>query len=267
MREASLSVTSWGQGDPVLALHSGGMSSRQWRKLGERLASAYRVFAPDFLGSGDNPLWPDDKPFDFSQDVEAIAALLESLPRSAHLVGHSYGGLIALTLARKYPDRVRSVAVFDPVAFGVLHRASDAEGLADLARASENRPEFQDEARGGGDAWMQAFVDYWNGEGSWRAMPAPSRESFLRVGRKVFQEVRSLMLDRTAAEDYAQVTGPALLLYGEKSPAAARRVVTVLARALPSATLVEVPGAGHMGPITHPGLVNERIAEHLARAP
>lgn len=261
----ALTVASWGKGEPVVLLHSGGMSSRQWRKLGERLAGTWHVLAPDFLGSGDNPPWPEGQPFHFHQDVEAVAALLGTLPRSAHVVGHSYGGLIAMTLARLHPERVRSVAVFDPVTFGVLHRAEDAEGLADLARA-EGQPIFLDETRGGGEAWMEAFVDYWNGPGSWRAMTEPSRQAFLRVGRKVFLEVNSLMRDRTAAEEYAHVPGPALLLHGERTPLAARRVVELLARAMPTATLEAIAGAGHMGPLTHPGLVNERIAAHLARA-
>ncbi len=265
MNEAPLNVASWGAGDPVVLVHSGGMSSRQWKKLAERLAGTHRVLAPDLLGSGDNPPWPEDKPFEFGMDVDALATLLGTLPKPAHLVGHSYGGLLALTLARKYPERVRSLAVFDPVAFGVLHGAQDTEGLSDLARAAEN-PVFTDERLGGSDAWMQAFVDYWNGPGSWRAMPEPSRASFLRVGRKVFQEVRTLMLDRTGPDAYAKVTLPTLLMFGEKSPAAARRVVTLLSQALPAATLVQIPGAGHMGPLTHGTLVNERIAEHLARA-
>ena len=118
-----------------------------------------------------------------------------------------------MTLARRYPERVRSVAVYDPVTFGVLHRAGDAEGLADLARAEE-QPVFSDDTRGGGEAWMEAFIDYWSGSGSWRALPEPSRQAFLRVGRKVYLEVRSLMQDRTAAGEYAHVPGPALLLHG-----------------------------------------------------
>jgi pimeloyl-ACP methyl ester carboxylesterase len=44
-------------------------------------------------------------------------------------------------------------------------------------------------------------------------------------------------------------------------------VVALLAKAMPSATLAGIPGAGHMGPLTHTRLVNERIAEHLASAP
>ncbi|NUP12060.1 MAG: alpha/beta fold hydrolase [Polyangiaceae bacterium] len=241
------------------------MSGRQWRKLAESLASSHRVLVPDLIGSGDNPAFDDAEPFHFHQDVKAVRELVTSVGGPAHVVGHSYGGLVALTLAREAPSLVRSIAVYDPVAFGVLSATLDEGGLADLARAGEN-PVFTDEARGGGEAWFEAFVDYWNGAGAWRALPEASRAAFLRVGRKVFREVTSLMADNTPPSAYANITAPALLLGGERSPLAARRVGEILASALPHATKELVAGAGHMGPITHAAQVNTRITEHIAAA-
>jgi pimeloyl-ACP methyl ester carboxylesterase len=223
------------------------------------------VVTPDLLGSGDNPPWPDGAPFDFREDVAAVGALIDALGEPAHVVGHSYGGLLALTLARERPERVRSLAVYDPVAFGVLHATGDTAGLDDLARA-EAQPIFLDDAVGGGEAWFEAFVDYWNGPGSWRALPAPSRGAFLRIGRKVYGEVRSLLADRTPPSAYAAITAPALLLGGERSPVAAQRVLALLAGAIPRAVARTVRGAGHMGPISHAAEVNALLVEHIAAA-
>ena len=182
-----------------------------------------------------------------------------------HVVGHSYGGLVALTLARLHPSRVRSLALFDPVAFGVLYAANDEAGLADLARtAPVLRP--QDPAFGGSEPWLEAFVDYWNGPGTWQAMSAASRGAFLAIGRKVFLEVDSLQRDRTAAAAYAALAIPILILVGERSPLAARRVAEILQATLSRARLQEVAGAGHMGPISHAAEVNDLITRHLAGA-
>jgi pimeloyl-ACP methyl ester carboxylesterase len=253
---------------PVVLLHSGGMSSRQWRKLAALLARTtppHVVLAPDFLGSGEEPPWPLDQPFHFSADADRIEALVRAQATPVHLVGHSYGGFLALTVARRCPELVASLAVYDPVAFGVLHGANDAEGLRDLARAEEN-PVFTDIANGGDDAWFEAFVDYWNGAGTWRNMVQAARDSFLRVGRKVFFEVHTLMQDRTPAEAYQVVKSPALFLTGSLSPAAAQRVVALAAAACPAGRTLTVAGAGHMGPISHADAVNEAIVEHLERA-
>lgn len=241
----------------VLLLHSGGMSSRQWRKLGERLEGRYTVLAPDFLGSGSNPAWPEDEPFHFDLDLQRIAGMVEG---PFHVVGHSYGGLLALLLARSRPQDVLSIAVYDPVAFGVLFAADDREGLADLERVGHV---LLDDTIGGSEAWWHTFTDYWNGPGTWDALPEPSRASFLKVGRKVFYEVRSLLSERSPAASFSVIQAPALLMHGERTPLAAQRVLHLLDDALPHSQLREFPSAGHMGPITHAEDVNELILSNL----
>lgn len=241
------------------------MSSRQWGRLADALGATHHVIAPDFLGSGERAPWQENPDFDFSEDVDLVATEIARVGAPVHLVGHSYGGLVAATLARRNPERVRSLALYDPVAFGVLHDASDQEGLDDLMRVGRH-PVFFDPERGGGDEWFEAFVDYWNGEGAWRGMTESGRASFLRAGRKVFHEVRSLSNDRTRASAYATFSAPVLLLGGEKSPAAARRVVAILSEAFPRGRRLTVSGAGHMGPLTHATMVNEAIVAHIASA-
>lgn len=252
-----LHAIDMGQGELVVLLHSGGMSSRQWRRLIDGLARTHRALAPDLLGSGSNPPWEDDPGFHYARDLDAVRALLETTDAPFHLIGHSYGGMLALQLARRMPSRVRSLAVYDPVAYGVLAGTDDDAAQTAL---------LLDEAIGGGDAWFERFVDYWNGPGAWRALAEPARASFLRVGRKVFREVCSLLRDRTPASEYAGITAPTLLLTGENTPAAARRVVEVLRETLPHAVREVIEGAGHMGPLTHAEQVNERLIRHVTAA-
>jgi pimeloyl-ACP methyl ester carboxylesterase len=254
-----------GQGTPVVLLHSGGMSNRQWKRLASRLLPGHRVVAPDFLGTGKNPPWPSDQRFEYGMDVTAVLTLLRGLGAPAHVVGHSYGGFIALKVAQRAPELVSSLSLYDPVAFGVLQAAHDQEGLTDLARAGDN-PIFRDPRVGGTEPWFAAFVDYWNGDGAWSALPEPARQGFLAVGRKVFMEVDSLIGDPTPASAYAKITAHTLFMVGERSPAAARRLSAILSEAMPSATLVSLAGQGHMGPISAAEAVNELIAEHIAAA-
>lgn len=254
-----------GRGDTVVLLHSSGMSSRQWRRLIERLAPTRRVIAPDLYGSGQSPAWPAGVPFRLDDDLAAVARVIDARApgERVHLVGHSYGGMLALTLARRDPSRVRSLAVYDPVAWGALRGLRDPALDADRAVTDA----LCDDAIGGTEPWFERFVDYWNGEGAWRALSAVARESFLRGRRKVYGEVTSLIRDETPAEAYAVIDAPALVLSGERTPAAARRVGARVAAALPRGAHRDVIGAGHMGPITHAAEVNELVARHLDAAP
>ena len=248
---------------PAVLLHSGGMSSRQWRLLHDTLAVDRVVVTPDFIGCGADAAFVDDPAFDFKDDVDRIAHVVTNLGEPVHLVGHSYGGLVALCVARRLPMLVRSLCVYEPVALGVLHDANDVEGLGDLEHFTRE-PIFSDEARGGGADWLQAFVDYWNGAGSWQALSSSSREEFMRVGRKAFREAQSLGRDRTTAAGWSVIEAPTLVLTGKQTPVAARRVCELIAAALPAAQLVRIEGAGHMGPLTHADVVNAAIAAQIA---
>jgi len=66
-------------------------------------------------------------------------------------------------------------------------------------------------------------------------------------------------------EAYGSLAMPALLVHGEKTPASARRVLELLATVLPQAQLVSLPGAGHMGPLTHAAAFQKLVENQLAR--
>jgi pimeloyl-ACP methyl ester carboxylesterase len=235
----------------ALLIHSGGFGGRQWRKLGEQLAPTHEVLAPDLLGYGSEP-WPAGKPFHFRQDVDRLAALLEG--RQADVVGHSYGGFLALQLALAHPELVRRVAVYDPVAFNVLTPEERARGFVGVKAEYELPLD---------EAWLAAFVDWWNEPGAWTKLPEPTRAAFRQVGWKLSQEVASLMADRES--DYARLRAPVLVLGGGKSPEAERLTCERLARVLPDAELQIFDDLGHMGPIVDPERVNAAIALSLRR--
>lgn len=238
-------------------IHSGGFTSRQWRKLGETLASGFDVTAPDLLGYGERGSWPDGEPFHFRQDLDYLETLIDE---PAHLVGHSYGGFLALQLALRRPELVRSIAAYEPVAFGVLDEVEDADAREALSLVKR---EWTPDDGGVDESWLRSFVDWWNGAGAWERLNEDTRAAFRGVGWKLFQEVMSLAADQTSRATYATISAPTLLLGGDRSPLTERRVVERLGAALPRTTVQFFEGVGHMGPISHAAIVNETIAAHV----
>ncbi len=260
---SSLHVESTGSGVPVVLLHSSGLSGRQWRRLAQGLSGAgFRATVPDLTGHGASPAWPEPTPFDFRTDVERLVAILEA-EGPAHVVGHSYGALVGLLAALSTPRQVRSLVLFEPVAFGVLDPVTDAAALAELASVDVPWAEGASE----NDRWLRAFVDYWGGPGAWSALREEARAEFRRVRWVVREGVRTLMEDRTPASAYRALRCPVRVLTGERSTLAARTVAERLGQVIPGATVVTVPGAGHMGPLSHTELVNGAILDALALAP
>src|SRR3569623_1235735 len=174
--------------------------------------------------------------------------------RQADVVGHSYGGFLALQLALARPDLVRRVAVYDPVAFNVLTADERAAGFVGVKGTYELPVD---------EAWLAAFVDWWSGPGERTKLPEPTRAAFRQVGWKMSQEVATLMADRES--DYARVRAPVLVLGGGRSPEAERMTVARLARVVPGAELHMFDDLGHMGPIVDAERVNAAIALTLRR--
>jgi pimeloyl-ACP methyl ester carboxylesterase len=260
----ALHWTERGEGETVVLVHSSGMSARQWRRIADALEPRFRVVLPDLLGYGESSPWPSGERFHFTMDLLAIEALIDQLVQRGgpvHLAGHAYGGFLALLAALHRPRALKSIAVYEPVSFGVLRSREEKEALATILPGDEHAPfPDSDDAL---EAWMEAFIDYWNGPGGWRALAEPMREQFRKTGRKVVGEVRSLGADRTPHQAYATLHAPLLLLGSEKPTLAADRVLAILQECAPHARRVSIPGAGHMGPLTHAGAVADAMIAHF----
>lgn len=252
-----LHVEDTGSGEPVVLLHSSGFSGRQWRHLGGELVThGKRALVPDLTGHGRSPAWPEPEPFSFRVDIEQVAALLAATG-PAHVVGHSYGGLVALHVALAAGQAVRSLTLFDPVAFPILDPVADHDALAELG--------VIDLRWGDPERWLRAFVDFWGGAGAWSGLREPVRAEFLRVAWVVHEGVRTLMTDTTPLTAYRALSCPTLVLTGEHSPLPVRRVDERLAATIPRARLEIIPNAGHLAPVTEPVRVDTAIMAAIAQ--
>ena len=124
-------VRESGSGPAVICLHSNASSSAQWRALIELLAPDFRVLAPDLLGAGRSPPWPEPVKPDLREELALLAPVLASLPGGAgerfHLVGHSYGAAVAAKVALAMPGRVASLLMYEPTLFALLDEESPGQ--------------------------------------------------------------------------------------------------------------------------------------------
>jgi pimeloyl-ACP methyl ester carboxylesterase len=244
----------------VVLLHSSAASARQWDGLAGALRSDFEVHAIDLHGHGARPAWHDERPMTLDDEAQLVLPILERAGQ-AHLIGHSYGGAIALHLAMKRPGLVGSVAVYEPVLFGLMK--VDAAGVAareafDLAARMRLLV-----AAGDSTAAAGAFVDYWAGGSAWSRMAPQQQRSVVSRMATVVQHFDALYGEPPPVEQLARLPMPVLCLTGTRSTAAARRIGELLRELLPGQQHEAIDGLTHMGPITHPAVVNERLLRFL----
>lgn len=255
-----------GSAAPVVCLPSTGLSGLQWRRLAKTMsARGHEVLAVDFIGYGESEDWPRARaPFRTEYDIDVAEALLEQCSGPVHLVGHSYGGRVALALGLRRPERLRSLALFEPTCFGVLRSTGDLVGTREL-EAYDRDERFLAEDFGGSEAWVERFVDYWSGPGSFANFTEDERRAWLRSSQKMFEEVRETALDTVPHTAYLRALAalPLLLMSGACSTLAGRRCCEVLAECMPRAEHVELAELGHMAPVLASREVADLIAAHI----
>lgn len=245
----------------VVLLHASASSARQWASLAERLAPRWRVETVDFHGHGARPALEDaGAAASLAADAALVAPLLG---RGAHLVGHSYGGALALKLAHEHPGRVRSVLAYEPVLFALLRGQPAAlRETAAVAAAMRERLAAGDEHAAG-----RRFIDYWSGEGSWDALPASRQAGSAARMATIARQFDALTKEPISAADLARLPMPLLLLCGGRTLPVARRLVDTLLAARPRTGHDVLPGLGHMGPITHAAAFERRVLAFLNAQP
>jgi pimeloyl-ACP methyl ester carboxylesterase len=251
-----------GAGVPVVCIHASASSSGQWRPLMERLAPRFRSLAVDLYGYGQSPPWLDERPLSPTDEAALIEPVFEAAGDRLHLIGHSYGGAVALKAALLHPARIRSLVVFEPVLFAMLMAEDSRQPAArEVAAVRDDTVAAVD--RGELETAGARFVDYWMGAGAWAAMPSPRQQAVAGAMSKVKAEWRAAFTEPTPLSAFAALDVPTLCIVGTRSPAATRSVAQLLAKTLPRVTTVEIDGVGHMAPVTHPDRVNAVIANYL----
>jgi len=255
-------VQTSGEGPTVILLHSSGSSLRQWDALVNGLQSRFRLQAIDFYGHGATPPWPGNRPLMLEDDAALVAPLLAAAPYGVHLVGHSYGGGVALKLAQQYPQHVNSVAVYEPVLFRLLfdYNARHAPAQEVIAAAARIHTCL---LTGHVERAAQHFVDYWSGSGTWEAMPLSRRHAVVARMPALVPHFRALFNDGLKRADLGRLSMPVLCLTGARTKASTRRIGELLRLAMPQATHEMLAGMGHMGPVTNAGAVVARLAGWL----
>jgi pimeloyl-ACP methyl ester carboxylesterase len=249
MRAKDLDVEELGEGPPVLFVHGTIVgASSTWRKQ-RSLAERWRLIIPNRPGFGQSP--PLDR-----NDFEAEAPLFaELLGDGAHLVGHSYGAVIALLAAAQRPDAVRSLTVSEP---GAL-RLAEGTPMVDEMIANGERLFGEGAAKLSDADFLRLFR---SGAGSANLTPSELPDELVRGVERLKAErppwEAEVPLERLASGGF-----PILVVSGGHSPAF-EAVCDALAEGVAAERAV-IRGRGHTVPSTGDPY-NRRLEDFLGRA-
>lgn len=252
---------------PVLMLHCSARSGRQWDELAGALTGRCDVYAPDLYGYGASDPWVGPGPLTLAAEAGRVVRELPAHGPAVHVVGHSYGGAVALRLAIEQPWRVRSLTLIEPVAFHVLREGPRVDRrlldtVQHLAAAVTRGVVTGDYYRA-----MARFVDFWSGEGAWARTSSETRRRLSHYAPKVALNFHAAVNERATLGAYRRrFRFPVVIIRGALSPRPTHRIAEMLNEAIPGSCLATIADAGHMLPLSHPEPVNRAVVEHIEAA-
>ena len=258
-----------GEGEPVVFLHGFPECWYSWRRQLPVLAEHYHVVAPDLRGYHETDAKP---PYDSDTLQQDALGLLEALgERSAHIVGHDWGGAIAWLLAMNHPEAVRSLAILN-----APHPALFGAGLRSFGQLRRS--------------WYTVFFQL-----PWLPELLLAQNGYRRLARAVFRGIppgeerrkdlsfyrrswrkhglsgginyyrSNLWNRRRLAGPVPFVTAPTTMIWGEEDFALGKELTVGTERYVRDLDLHYVPGVGHYVQQEAPDRVNDLLIAHLER--
>jgi len=239
-----------GNGDPVVFLHGFGLDSRMWNPQCEGLQSGYRILRYDLRGFGRSSTLP---PSEYAHEGDLQALLSHLGVESAHIVGLSMGGRIALRFAAGYPQMVQSLVLADSALDGyswsndwqrrwqALCDLAKAEQLSEARRQYFEHPLFASARTNPAcAAFLSSMIDDYSGS-HWQGQDRPRMPSPPLAGR--LMEIRI----------------PSLVITGSRDLPDFLEIADVLFAGLPRARREVIEGSGHMVNLEAPAIFNEML--------
>jgi pimeloyl-ACP methyl ester carboxylesterase len=254
-----LEVVEQGAGTPMVLVHGSASDYRTWREQLDAFSRRYRVIAYSRRYHWPNEPIPDGADYSMAQHVDDLQALLRALVDTpAHVVGHSYGALLALLLAARDPGLVRTLVLAEPPAITLF--VSDPPKPAEVFRLLLSRPRTAmallkfgatgvgpataAARRGDMDVAMRVFGRTVLGD-DYHARLASQRREQVAANAIAAEFLGSGYLP---LEDdvVRKVLAPTLLVSGQDSPSLFHHLIERLEELLPRTERVTIPRASHI---------------------
>ena len=255
-----------GSGTPVILAHCSSDSHRQWLFL-DSLLPDFQLIAPDMIGYGESGHWPVPGDMPFNADAQVLDALIQQTGEAVHLIGHSYGGAmsleaIALQLAENRL-KIKSLLLIEPIYFQLLENSIYGDQWQAIMAVGDSCIACIKTGDLAGAA--DIFMGFWIGDAQWQQMPDKHKQMIIPTMAKVDDEFKAIEQFTRSMTTFVALDIPVTVIRGQHSPEPARAVAKLVADQISQAELLEIPGAGHMIPQTHPTEIGTVITEFKDR--
>jgi pimeloyl-ACP methyl ester carboxylesterase len=249
---------------PTMVLVPGSCSTgAAWRPVIAALENRFRCVTTSLPGYGGTAERRTPGDPSLSHEAEALESVIRKAGGRVHLVGHSFGGLVALAVALRGQAKLASLTVIEAPAVMLLAGGREIRHIRAFGEMTAGY--FAASRDGNADA-IEAMIDFFGGAGTFASWPPRVRAYAVATTPVNILDWETAFDYSLPAEALAQVEVPTLVVRGGESHPAMQRVNEILSERMTQATLATIEGASHFMIATHAVEVARLVARHVHRA-
>jgi pimeloyl-ACP methyl ester carboxylesterase len=249
-----------GSGPTIVLLPGSCSTGAAWRPIIAALGDRFRCVTTSLLGYGGTAERRTQSDCSISHEADIVEWVIRRAGGRAHVVGHSFGGLVALAVALRGQVTMASLAILEAPAPEVLRGAGEHR----LYRAFHDMTDAYFAAVQAGDkAAIAAMIDFYGGTGTFASWSPRVRAYAMETTLVDILDWASAYGFPLSPSSLAAVKVPGLVAWGEASHPAARRANELIGMGIKGASRVTIAGSAHFMIATHVQPVAKLIAEHV----
>jgi pimeloyl-ACP methyl ester carboxylesterase len=260
-RAGAVDYEETGAGPTIVFVPGSCSTSAAWRPVVSQLEHRFRCVSTSLLGYGGTEERRTASDPSIDHECDAVESVIEAAGGRVHLVGHSFGGLVALAVALRGKVQLASLTVIEAPAANILRELDEQEHYA--AFRGLTRGYFSDYADGNAEA-ISAVIDFYGGAGTFASWPE-------RLRAHAVETTSVNILDWASAYDFPLSPGalssidlPTSVVIGAMSHPGVQRANELISACIEGASLFTVGDASHFLIATHARQLAHVVAAQVA---
>ena len=252
-----------GSGPAVVLLPGSCSTGAAWRPVIAAWGNQFRSVTTSLLGYGGTDERRTAGDPSISRNAEAMESVIRRAGGRVHLVGHSFGGLVALAVALRNRVSLASLVIVEAPAVDILRDRTEDQHYRAFRRMTDAY--FADFAGGNVEA-IAAMIDFYGGRGTFASWPPRLRAYAVETTPVNILDWADAYGFSLSEASLGAIAIPLLVVRGGASPEAVQRANALLCDLSTNAILATIDGAAHFAIATHAVEIASRIAAHVHRA-
>jgi pimeloyl-ACP methyl ester carboxylesterase len=259
----SIDYAECGTGPTIVLVPGSCSTGAAWRPVMATWSGQFRCVTTSLLGYGGTVERRTAADPGISHEAEILESVVRKAGNRVHLVGHSFGGLVALAVALRNRVPLASLVILEAPAPEVLRDHGEHQHHRAFRQMTET---YFAAFAGGNIEAIAAMIDFYGGAGTYASWPPRVRAYAVETTPVNILDWASAYGFALPAKSLATVQIPALVIRGGSSHPAVQRANALLSESMGNAALVTMDTAAHFMIATHPNEAGRLIAQHVRQA-